>query len=54
MAKKRVYVVFKIRQSRIYNYWLQCQQQVQAFKNNIYQAYHTIEEAEIAYVEYIE
>ena len=54
MAKRRVYVVFKGRQPGIYNSWPECHQQVQGFTNNLYQAYSTIEEAEIAYVEFVE
>ena len=54
MAKKKVYVVFKGRQHGIYSTWFECQQQVNGFKDNLYQSYSTVEEAEIAYCEFIE
>ncbi|KAF3433313.1 hypothetical protein FNV43_RR24415 [Rhamnella rubrinervis] len=54
MAKKAVYVVFKDRQPGICSSWHECQEQVNGFKNNSYQSYVTIEEAEIAYLEYVE
>ena len=54
MAKKRVYVVFKCRQPGIYSTWFECQQQVNEFKDNLYQSYPIVEEAEIAYCEFIE
>ena len=54
MAKKRAYVVFKGRQPGIYSTWFECQQQVNGFKDNLYQSYPTVEEAEIAYCEFIE
>ena len=54
MARTRVYVVFKGRQPEIYSSWLECQEQVNDFKNNLYQSYATIEKAEIAFVDYVE
>ena len=54
MARKRVYVVFQGRQPGIYSTWAECQQQVNDFKDNLYQSYSTVEEAEIAYIEFIE
>lgn len=54
MANRRVYVVFKGRRLGIYNSQPEYHQQVQGFKDNLYQNYNTTEEAEIAYVEYVE
>ena len=54
IARKIVYIVFKGRQLGIYSSWPECQEQVNGFKNNLYQSYTTIEEAEIAFVDYVE
>ena len=54
MAKKSVYIVFKGRQLSIYSFLPKCQEQVNGFKNNLYQSYATIEKAEIAFVDYVE
>ena len=54
MARTRVYVVFKGRQPEIFFSWPECQEQVNGFKNNLYQSYATIEKAEIAFVDYVE
>ena len=52
--KKTVYVVFKGRQLGIYNSWPECQEQVNGYRDNLYQSYPTLEEAEVAFLEYIE
>ena len=50
MARKRVYVVFQGRQPGIYSTWFECQQQVNGFKDNLYQSYPTVEKTEVAFL----
>ena len=52
MPTQSYYVVFKGRKPCIYNSWPKCQKQVNGFKEDAYQSYKSLLDAETAYNEY--
>ena len=52
MANEVYYVVFASKKRDIYNLWLECQEQVVGYKENVYKSYKTFKEARWAWVFY--
>ncbi|KAJ1375424.1 Ribosomal protein L9/RNase H1, N-terminal [Sesbania bispinosa] len=50
--KKKIYVVFKGRQPRIYSSWLDCQEQVNGFPGCLFKSYSSLEEAKTEWLRY--